>query len=56
MRTVYQRIYDILPIGQIIDINSCKLVTFSYRQPISLVLALAISYISYVIFKKKDIK
>lgn len=56
MRTVYQWIYDILPTGQIIDIVSCKLVTFSYRQPISLALAFAISFISYVIFKKKDIK
>lgn len=56
MRTIYERIYALLPTGQLIDINECKLKTFTYRQPMSLIFTCVISYISYVIFKKKDIK
>lgn len=56
VRRVYEFFYDLIPTGQLIQIQEGEFAHCAYWPIFSVVLFLAITAISYLCFKKKDIK
>lgn len=56
IRKVFELIYDLLPSGQIMQIQSLNFAHWKYWIVFSVILFSVITFIGYTIFRKKDIK
>lgn len=55
-RSICEFFYDLLPSGQLIQINSLNFAHSQYWLPLSGLLFVVITFVGYTLFKKKDIK
>lgn len=55
-RKVYEFLYDFLPTGQLMQIQSLNITHWQYWAVLSIVLFSVITLIGYILFRKKDIK
>lgn len=55
-RTVFEFVYDLLPAGQIMQINSMDFTRWSHWPVLSILLFVLITVVGFKIFEKKDIK
>lgn len=55
-RKVYELLYDLLPTGQLIQIQSMNITHWQYWTVLSILLFFVITLIGYILFRKKDIK